>query len=386
MEDIRDSGRFLNEAKQYVTEEAVKGQGLFEAGSFILATTATIGEHAMLIVDSLANQRFTNLKIRKSLGHSCLKEFFFYYLFLIDEFCKSSTRTATFPAMNMEDLRNFDVAIPPLAEQEAIAAYLDRKCDSIDKVIATQERRIVLLSELKQSIITEAVTRGLNPDVPLKDSGIDWIGKIPEHWEAMPLKYTANKEGCCFIDGDWIESDVITEDGIRYITTGNVGVLEYKEQGAGYISEETFHELGCTEVFSGDILISRLNEPIGRACILPDLNSRVITSVDNVIFRPDTELYDKSYLVYYLNNSRFTEHANLEARGATMHRMSRTMLGHQQIVVPHITEQRAISDYLEKKCSRIDSAIAKAKRAIELLREFKQSVITEAVTGKIKVC
>lgn len=386
MEDIRDSGRFLNEAKQYVTEEAVKGQGLFEAGSFILATTATIGEHAMLIVDSLANQQFTNLKIRKSLGHSCLKEFFFYYLFLIDEFCKSSTRTATFPAMNMEDLRNFDVAIPPLAEQESIAAYLDRKCESIDKLIATQERRIALLSELKQSVITEAVTRGLNPDAPLKDSGIDWIGKIPEHWEVMPLKYTANKVGCCFIDGDWIESDVITEDGIRYITTGNVGVLEYKEQGAGYISEETFHELGCTEVFSGDILISRLNEPIGRACILPDLNSRVITSVDNVIFRPDTELYDKSYLVYYLNNSRFTEHANLEARGATMHRMSRTMLGHQQIVVPHITEQRAISDYLEKKCSRIDSAIAKAKRAIELLREFKQSVITEAVTGKIKVC
>jgi len=276
--------------------------------------------------------------------------------------------------------------VPTIDEQIAIADYLDRKCVSIDRIIATQERRIALLSELKQSVITEAVTRGLNPDAPLKDSGIDWIGKIPEHWEVMPLKYTANKVGCCFIDGDWIESDVITEDGIRYITTGNVGVLEYKEQGAGYISEETFHELGCTEVFSGDILISRLNEPIGRACILPDLNSRVITSVDNVIFRPDTELYDKSYLVYYLNNSRFTEHANLEARGATMHRMSRTMLGHQQIVVPHITEQRAISDYLEKKCSRIDSAIAKAKRAIELLREFKQSVITEAVTGKIKVC
>ena len=296
MEDIRDSGRFLNEAKQYVTEEAVKGQGLFEAGSFILATTATIGEHAMLIVDSLANQQFTNLKIRKSLVHSCHKKFFFYYLFLIDEFCKSSTRTATFPAMNMEDLRNFDVAIPPLVEQKAIAAYLDRKCESIDKAIATQERRIALLSELKQSIITEAVTRGLNPDALLKDSGIDWIGPIPERWEVMPLKYTANKVGCCFIDGDWIESDVITEDGIRYITTGNVGVLEYKEQGVGYISEETFHELGCTEVFSGDILISRLNEPIGRACILPDLNSRVITSVDNVIFRPDTELYDLSLI------------------------------------------------------------------------------------------
>lgn len=142
MEDIRDSGRRLNEAKQYVTEEAVKGGGLFEAGSFILATTATIGEHAMLIVDSQALD----------------KEFFFYYLYVIDDFCKSSTRTATFPAMNMEDLRNFGVAIPPLSEQETIAEYLDKKCSAIDKSIAKAEREIELLTELKQSIITEAVT------------------------------------------------------------------------------------------------------------------------------------------------------------------------------------------------------------------------------------
>ena len=92
MEDIRDSGRFLNEAKQYISNEAVKGEGLFEAGSFILATTATIGEHAMLIADSLANQRFTNLKIRKALTSKLSRNFFFYYLFVIDEYCKSTTR------------------------------------------------------------------------------------------------------------------------------------------------------------------------------------------------------------------------------------------------------------------------------------------------------
>lgn len=385
MEDIRDTGRFLKEAKQYVTEEAVKGAGMFDAGSFILATTATIGEHAMLIVDSLANQRFTNLKIRKSLVYKVCGKWFFYYLFLIDDFCKTSTRTATFPAMNMEDLRNCCVAIPPIEEQEAIVEYLDAKCGSIDAVIATQERRIALLSELKQSIITEAVTRGINPNAPLKDSGIEWIGKIPEHWEIMPLKYTANKNGCCFIDGDWIESTDIVEEGIRYITTGNIGVLEYKEQGNGYITEDTFKSLACTEVFPGDILISRLNEPIGRSCIMPDLGCKVVTSVDNVIYRPNTESFDKRFLVYYLNNNQFTEHANLLARGATMHRMSRTMLGHQFIIAPPIGEQIVISNMLDKKCSCIDSAIGKAKREIELLREFKQSVITEAVTGKIKV-
>ena len=218
-----------------------------------------------------------------------------------------------------------------------------------------------------------------------KPTGIEWIGEIPQHWEIMPLKYTANKNGCCFIDGDWIESTDIVEEGIRYITTGNIGVLEYKEQGNGYITEDTFKSLACTEVFPGDILISRLNEPIGRSCIMPDLGCKVVTSVDNVIYRPNTESFDKRFLVYYLNNNQFTEHANLLARGATMHRMSRTMLGHQFIIAPPIGEQIVISNMLDKKCSCIDAAIGKAKREIELLREFKQSVITEAVTGKIKV-
>ena len=158
MEDIRESGRFLNEAKQYITRKAVKGNGLFEAGSFILATTATIGEHAVLIADSQANQRFTNLKIRKSLSNRLSRDFFFYYLFVIDDYCKSTTRTATFPAVNMDDLKNFGVTIPPLQEQQAIVAHIEDEVGKIDSRISRANRRIELLEELKQSIITEAVT------------------------------------------------------------------------------------------------------------------------------------------------------------------------------------------------------------------------------------
>lgn len=332
--------------------------------------------------DALLNQRVCKIEDTKKMSSK-----FAYYLLprplqLLNDVCYATT----VKHLSTYDVMGLFLPIPPLDEQTAIVEYLDKKCGSIDKVIATQERRIERLGELKQSIITEAVTRGINPNVPLKDSGIEWIGKIPEHWDLIQLKFAANKANCCFIDGDWIESTDISEEGIRYITTGNVGVLEYKEQGNSFISEDTFERLNCTEVFPGDILISRLNEPIGRSCILPDLGIRVVTSVDNVIFRPNKDLYDKRFLVYYLNCSIFTEHANLEARGSTMHRMSRTMLGHQQTIVPPIAEQTAIAEYLDRKCARIDAAIAKAKREVELLREFKQSVITEAVTGKIKVC
>lgn len=288
--------------------------------------------------------------------------------------------------VTISGIKKFPIIVPPLSEQEAIAAYLDKKCGSIDAVISTQERRIALLEELKQSVITEAVTHGINPDTKLRPSGIDWIGNIPEHWEVMPLKYAANKKGCCFIDGDWIESKDIVEEGIKYITTGNIGALYYKEQGSGYISEKTFISLACTEVFEGDILISRLNEPIGRSCIIPNLGNRVVTSVDNVIFRPDTDYYNKKFILYYLNCNKFTEHANLIARGATMHRISRSMLGHQKMLVPPLREQEEIVEYIDRKIKPIDASIAKAKREIELLKELKQSVITEAVTGKIKVC
>lgn len=158
MDDIRESGRRLKEAKQYITEEAVKGGGLFEAGSFIMATTATIGEHAVLIVDSLANQQFTNLKIRKSLSDSLLSDYFFYYLFVVDDYCKTTTRTATFPAVNMEDLKNFAVCIPPVEEQRKIVESIEKRCADIDALIGLKQQKIEELKEWKKSLIFECVT------------------------------------------------------------------------------------------------------------------------------------------------------------------------------------------------------------------------------------
>lgn len=158
MEDIRECGRKLKEAKQYITEDAVKGGGLFEAGSFILATTATIGEHAVLIVDSLANQRFTNLKIRKSLSQKLLGDFFFYYLYMVDDYCKATTKTSTFPAVSMELLKNCHIVFPSVKEQYKIIDYLDKRCASIDSSISKAQHQVELLQEYKQSLITEVVT------------------------------------------------------------------------------------------------------------------------------------------------------------------------------------------------------------------------------------
>jgi len=126
MEDIRENGRILSDAIQHITSLSIKGKGLFEAGSFIMATTATIGEHAMLIVDSLANQQFTNLNIRKSLISKLLPGFCFYYMFVLGEWCKKNVNAGGFASVDMGKFKKYMFPIPPLSEQQRIVSILDR--------------------------------------------------------------------------------------------------------------------------------------------------------------------------------------------------------------------------------------------------------------------
>ena len=213
----------------------------------------------------------------------------------------------------------------------------------------------------------------------MKPSGIDWIKDIPSSWEINKVKYLATEPGTLFLDGDWIESDVIEESGIRYLTTGNVGAGFYKEQGSGYISEKTFSELHCLNVYPGDLMISRLNEPIGRSCIIPDTESRYVVAVDNVVLRPNAN-YNKKFIMYGMNADGYAEHANMIARGATMSRISRSQLGQFWLAFPNIEEQQAIADFLDKECAQIDSIAADLEKQIALLQQYKKSLITETVT------
>lgn len=213
----------------------------------------------------------------------------------------------------------------------------------------------------------------------MKPSGIDWIKDIPYSWHTNKVKYLATESGTLFLDGDWIESDVIEESGIRYLTTGNVGAGYYKEQGSGYISKKTFEDLHCLKVYPGDLMISRLNEPIGRACIVPEGEDFYVVAVDNVILRPNKE-YNKKFIMYAMNTEGYAEHGNIIARGATMSRVSRSQLGQFWIAAPNLSEQNAIADFLDVQCSKLDSIIADLEKQIDTLQKYKKSLITETVT------
>lgn len=372
MEDIRDTGRKLQEAKQYITEEAVKGGGLFDAGSFILATTATIGEHALLIVDSLANQQFTNLKIRKSLSNILSRDYFFYYLFVIDDYCKATTKTSTFPAVSMELLKNCHIVFPSFCEQTAIAAYLDTHCAKIDNLISIQQKRIALLQELKQSIITHAVTKGLNPNVEMKQSGVEWIGDVPNHWEVIKLKYkyhfqtgatpnTGKKEN---FEGDLRWANISDLNGsVVYDTTK-------------HINKEAASECSMNISPKGSLMYSfKLSVGTVAFCGEDMYTNEAIAS-----FIPQKN--DLKYL-FYCAPIFIIHNANRNIYNAPL--LNQELIKNALICLPSLNEQTAIATYLDHKCATIDTSISNAQHQIDLLQEYKQSLITEVVTGKRKV-
>lgn len=212
-----------------------------------------------------------------------------------------------------------------------------------------------------------------------KSSDSEWLPQAPSDWEVVKLRSLARKGLYTFIDGDWIETPFITDEGIRLIQTGNIGVGKYIEQGFRYVSDETFGLLDCTEISPGDILICRLAAPVGRACIAPDLGGRMITSVDVCILKTD-EAIDPRYLVYFLSSSFYLAWMDVISRGSTRDRVSRSQLGVTHVFKPPHSVQQTISAFLDKEISRIDALISKKERQIELLQEKRQAIITRAVT------
>ena len=215
----------------------------------------------------------------------------------------------------------------------------------------------------------------------MKESGISWIGNIPKSWNIVRIKYLPNNDIDSFQDGDWIESPYITDAGIRYLTTGNVGDGIFKRQGIGYITDETFRELNCKYAYPDDLVISRLNAPYGRACILPSDEDKYVLAVDIVILRTD---HEKRFICYLMQCDGYQNMVQDNAKGTTMKRISRSNLGNISLPIAPLPEQRIIADYLDTECARIDAVIEQTRASIEEYKKLKQAVITEAVTQGVQ--
>ena len=309
-------------------------------------------------------------------------KFLYYALSNQQNYFEENATGSTFKAISTALIKGTKIPIPPISEQQAIANFLDKKTGEIDQAIALLETQKTDLQAYRQALITETMTKGLNPNAPMKDSGIQWIGEIPESWCITRIKYLANTQENSFIDGDWIESPYVTDIGIRYLTSGNIGNGVFKRQGNGYITEDTFQKLNCKYAYPGDLVFCRLNQPFGRSCILPDDQDRYVLAVDNVILRTNE---DKRYICYLTQLERYQNYIGMLANGTAMQRISRTKLGNVNVPLPPLSEQHVIADYLDKKTSDIDTALNQMDTQIADLQAYRTALISEAVTGKIDV-
>ena len=310
-----------------------------------------------------------------AIPHKDLHCKFSYYLALTFPFNLYSTSTSL-PSLTQTDLGNIPVAFPSISEQQAIADYLDRRCSEIDDLIALQEEMITKLQSYKQSVITEAVTRGLDKNVPLKDSGIDWIGKIPEHWEIVKIKNifnissgaTPKTDNMAYWDGEiiWITpADYKTEDKIIKSGKRNITLAGLNSCG--------------TSIIPKDSIIFSKRAPIGLVAInvVP-----LCTNQGCISCIPKSFVYSK---YFYFLMSVLTEWFELFGSGTTFKELSTNNFANFNLSYPPLAEQQAIADYLDQRCSEIDELIALKQQKIEKLKEYKKSLIFECVTGKRKV-
>ena len=303
--------------------------------------------------------------------------YFGYLCNVSEKYLKDMTNGMGIPHVDSNVFKNLTAIIPSQSEQESIVAYLDEKCGSVDKVIAKQERRIALLKELKQSIISEAVTRGINPEAPLKATGIEWIGQIPEHWEVMPLKRTGS-----FGNGlTYSPDELCDEDGILVLRSSNI-------QNDKLCFEDNVYVKGCSDslmVTPGDIIICSRNGSaslVGK-CAMVENELYATFGAFMMRYRPLRKANKK--FSYYMLQAALKLHKGLYST-TTINQLTNAVIDQITVSYPPFSEQEVIAKYLDEKCGRFDILISKATREIELLKEYKQSIITEAVTGKIKVC
>ena len=284
----------------------------------------------------------------------------------------------SYPAINASSLACFPIAYPRVAEQRAIAAFLDRETAKIDGLVAKKERLIKLLQEKRAALITRAVTRGLDPNVPMKDSGVEWLGDIPAHWQVMSLKHLLSR--CDYGISESLEGSGDT----RVLTMAHIQHGEVVLPDNGSISGVDPAML----LEFGDLLFNRTNsrELVGKVGMFRGNRGDQVTFASYLVRLTVREGVEPQWLNYLLNSSGVLGMARSMAL-LSVNQANLNPTRYQQIVVPTyvLSEQRTIAAFLDRETAKIDALIAKIRQAIDHLKEFRTALISAAVTGKIDV-
>ncbi|MCS3701013.1 type I restriction enzyme S subunit [Salinibacter ruber] len=313
-------------------------------------------------------------------------ERFLGYLISSKQFIDSAVSNSEgigYPSISTSKLGRLPVWVPPLDEQRVIADYLDRETDRIDALIEKKEQLIDLLEEKRTALISRVVTQGLDGDAEMQDSGVEWLGEIPAHWDTVKLKWNTDKIGSGVTpDGG---SEAYVDDGITFMRSQNVHFDGLRLDDVAFIDEETDREMESTRVYPRDVLLNITGASIGRCTIVPEDFPRANVNQHVCIIRAQQDELHPSYLNHVMASSAGQDQIFAEIDGASRDAVTFAEIGNFIVPKPPKEEQDRIAEYIERSMSQIYALIDQIEEGIELLEEYRTALISAAVTGQIDV-
>lgn len=286
------------------------------------------------------------------------------------------------PGLSRESAYERRVAIPTVIEQNSISRYLHSQGKKIDSLISKQQQMIELLKEKRQAIITHAVTKGLDSNVPMKDSGVEWIGEIPEHWKIDRIKHTSYVKGRVGWKG--LTSDEYLDEGYAYLVTGQDFFSKYINwESCFQVDKVRYDDDPYIQLVEGDLLLTK-DGTIGKLAVVKNLQRPACLNSGIFLVRPINS-YLSDYLYWVLSSQVFSGFHEFTSIGSTIQHLYQNTFENFYFPIPPISEQTEIVQYLENRTKEIDLLMKKQQKMIALLNEHKASLISEAVTGKIDV-
>ena len=274
--------------------------------------------------------------------------------------------------LNPNALKSIPFFLPTPDEQSVIVKYIDDKTSKIDAYVADKEKEIELLQELKQKTIADAVTKGLNPDAKMKDSGISWIGEIPEHWETYRFAIICKSKSICNCEEEELLSVYLDRGVIRFSDDSSKRTNPTSKDLSKYqLVEEGDFVLNNQQAWRGSVGVSRYRGIVSPAYFIFELSSIINRNFANYMFR------SSAYVSYYYICSK--------GIGSIQRNLDWNSLKQQKMAIPPLDEQRAIVSYIEEKCQKIDSLTTELQSEIDYLKEYKQRLIADCVTGQVNV-
>lgn len=363
--------------------EMIESHSAFKVnrGDILLALTgATIGKSAVYTLqdDALLNQRVAIVRPENDTNDVFLKYLIQSNLFRkhIDYECFGGAQEN----IGKPEIGNFKLALPSGDEQKAIAEYLDKKTVLIDGLIEKKKRQIELLTEQRQAVINQAVTKGLDSAVEMKDSGVEWLGKIPKHWEMKRLKFVLNEK---LKYGANESGDIDVPTFPRYIR-----ITDFDDNGN--LRDDTFRSLPDEQaqeymLESGDILFARSGATVGKTFQFQNYDGRACFAGYLIKASPNSKQILSDFLYFYTKSNAYENWKDSIFIQATIQNIGADKYQNLPIAVPLIDEQEEIITYIHEEQKLINTSISKAEKQIELLQEYRTALISEAVTGKIDV-